>query len=66
MVITCLLQLWEKVHLEDGVKFIVTRQLNQDSVENLFYIVRTKGGARDNPDSQPPKAIFKDFFKIIA
>ena len=27
------------------------RQLNQDIVENLFSIIRSKGGARDNPDA---------------
>ena len=59
MAITCLLQLWEKVHVEHGVKFIRTRQLNQYSVENLFSIVRAKGGARDNPDAQQFRAALR-------
>ena len=32
-----------------GVKYLLTSRLNQDCLENLFSIIRGKGGNRDNP-----------------
>ncbi|GFO46696.1 THAP domain-containing protein 9 [Plakobranchus ocellatus] len=32
------------------MKFLLTSRLNQDCVENLFSVIRGKGGHRDNPD----------------
>ncbi|KAK3775681.1 hypothetical protein RRG08_049860 [Elysia crispata] len=32
------------------VKFILTNRLNRDCFENLFVVMRSKGGHRDNPD----------------
>ena len=34
---------------ESGVKYLLTSRLNQDCLENLFSIIRGKGGHRDNP-----------------
>ena len=59
MDITCLLQMWETLHNEHGVRELRTRQLNQDCVENLFSIIRSKGGARDNPEAQAFRAARK-------
>ena len=51
MAINCLLQLWEFLYQEHGVKFLLTSRLNQDCVENLFSLIRAKGAQRDNPDA---------------
>ena len=43
--------LWDDLHKNYGVKFFFTNRLNQDCAENLFSMVRGKGGNRDNPDA---------------
>ena len=42
------------------MKFLLTGRLNQDSLENLFSVIRGKGGHRDNPDSVQFKAAFTE------
>ena len=58
MAISCLLLLWEDLHAA-GVKFLLTNRLNQDCLENLFSVIRGKGGNRDNPDPVQFKAAFR-------
>lgn len=41
--------IWE-VCQRAGFQFLCTRRLNQDPLENLFSVIRQRGGARDNPD----------------
>jgi len=48
----CLRQLWDDLHNVHGVRFLMTDRLNQDCAENLFSIIRGKGGNRDNPDAR--------------
>ena len=55
-----LLGLWEYLKGEN-FQFTLTSRLNQDCIENLFSIIRGKGGHRDNPDPQQ----FKDAFKYV-
>ena len=50
--IQSLLCLWEELCQYQNVKFLLTGRLNQDSLENLFSVIRGKGEHRDNPDSQ--------------
>jgi len=57
--IQSLLILWSDLKLIPGVKFLLTRQLNQDCLENLFSIIRQKGGFRDNPSPKHFKQTFK-------
>ena len=57
--INALLGLWHYLKSEKNFKFILTNRLNQDCVENLFCIIRGRGGHRDNPDSQQLKRAFK-------
>ena len=45
MAINCLLQLWDVLHNMYNVSYPHTNRLNQDIVENLFSIIRGKGGA---------------------
>ena len=56
--ITCLLHLWKDLHY-NGFKFLLTNWLNQDCPENIFSIIRGKGGFRGNPDLQQFRAAFK-------
>ena len=55
-----LLGLWEYLKGEN-FQYILTSRLNQDCIENLFSIIRGKGGHQDNPDPQQ----FKDAFKYV-
>ena len=48
--IQSLLNLWEELKTESNLKFLLTNRLNQDCVENLFSVIRGRGGHRDNPD----------------
>ena len=57
--INSLLGLWHYLKSEKNFRFILTNRLNQDCVENLFCIIRGRGGHRDNPDSQQLKGAFK-------
>ena len=57
--IKALLSLWEDLHTNCGFSFLLTSRLNQDCVENLFSIIRGKGGKRDNPDAREFRAAFR-------
>jgi len=52
MDIRTLLQLWNHLHTNHGVKFLLTNRLNQDCLENLFSTIRGRGGHGDNPSAQ--------------
>ena len=49
--IHALLLVWEFLHEEYDLKFLLTGRINPDPVENLSSVITGKGGARDNPDS---------------
>jgi hypothetical protein len=51
LAVNCLLQLWDYLHDQLDVAYLFTDRLNQDCVENLFSVIRRKGGQMDNPDS---------------
>jgi len=55
---TCnsLLSLWADLSRNCDVKFLFTNRLNQDCLENLFSVIRGKGGHRDNPSAQELRA----------
>ena len=56
--IKSLLGLWKELQ-EIGFKYLLTNRLNQDCIENLFSIIRGKGGFRDNPDPQQFRSAFR-------
>ena len=56
-----LLGLWHYLKTEQQFQFLLTRKLNQDCAENLFSMIRGRGGYRDNPDPQQ----FKETFKYV-
>ena len=41
--------LWEQLSNNNDFEYILPRRLNQDPIENLFSILRRKGGSFDNP-----------------
>ena len=49
LTINSLLQVWDELKMVKGVDFLLTRRLSQDCLENLFSVIRGKGGFRDNP-----------------
>ena len=50
--ISALIALWNEVKSVCGVKYLCTRKLNQDPLENCFSFIRAKGGFSANPDPQ--------------
>ena len=48
--ISAALQLFDDLNTHHKINFLLTSRLNQDCVENLFSVIRGKGGHRDNPD----------------
>ena len=57
--IKALLMIWEVLHKDCNVTFLLTSRLSQDPLENFFAIIRNKGGTRDNPDSAQFRAAFR-------
>ena len=57
--IQSLLLLWEDLRTNCGFNFLLTGRLNQDLVENLFSVIRGRGGHRDNPDVREFRAAFR-------
>ena len=46
--ISAIMQLWTDLRTNHGLDFLLTRRLNQDSVENMFSEVRQRGGNNDS------------------
>jgi hypothetical protein len=42
-----------------GIRFLLTRKLCQDPLENFFAVMRRKGGCSDNPTTQQFSNLFK-------
>ena len=57
--ISSLLGLWTDLSQKLDFKFLLTNRLNQDCVENLFSIIRGKGGKRDNPDAREFRSSYR-------
>ena len=54
--------LWHKLNEEHDVTFLVTRQLNQDPLENFFGSIRQQGGNSDNPTPNQFKSAYPKLF----
>ena len=51
--IACVKQLWAELRQEfPDIKYMFLARLNQDCIENLFSVIRSKGGAHDTPSCQ--------------
>ena len=59
--IKSLLALWEDLNQNHNVRYLMTRRLNQDCVENLLSVIRGKGGHGDRPN---PKQ-FREFLRQV-
>ncbi len=46
-----IIQLWQDLHRNFEFKYLLTKQLNQDPLENLFAVLRQMGGCKDNPQA---------------
>ena len=57
--IQSLLSLWEDLSVNHEFKFLLTNRLNQDCLENMFSVVRSRRGHGDNPDAQQFLAAFR-------
>ena len=57
-----ILSLWEKLYHEGIASFLVTRQLNQDPLENFFGSIRQQGGNNDNPTPVQFKRAYRKLF----
>lgn len=42
--------LWPELRDKFGFKYLLTRRLTQDCIENLFSVIRYRGGNNSNPD----------------
>ena len=59
MNINALQIIWSVLKSEYKISFLLTSRLNQDSLENLFSIIRGRGGHRDNPGPVHFQSAFK-------
>ena len=59
--IKSLLGLWQTLHTDHKLQFLLTRRLNSDCVENLFSVIRGKGGHVDKPDATQ----FRQFLRQV-
>lgn len=57
--LSALQQLWQDLSANHHFRFLFTKYLNQDPLENLFSVVRYRGGCNDNPNSEQFKAALK-------
>lgn len=56
------LSLWEVLHEQQSLQFLLTRRLNQDPLENIFRAIRQQGG---NSDSPTPLQFTRGFRKLF-
>lgn len=47
-----ILYFFEEEKLGSGIAFVLTNRLNQDALENLFSVIRQKGGYNKNPTAR--------------
>ena len=61
--LNAILQVWEHLKTHYSFKFLLTRRLNSDPIENFFGAIRQQGGNNDNPTpAQFTRAFRKLFF----
>lgn len=61
--IKAILSIWDQLHQNHAFKFLLTRRLNTDPIENFFGSIRQQGGNSDNPTPiQFTRAFRKLFF----
>ena len=56
------LALWKELHDNQSLKFLLTRRLNQDPLENFFGTIRQQGRNSDNPTPLQFTRAFRTLF----
>ncbi|XP_063215855.1 uncharacterized protein LOC134527262 [Bacillus rossius redtenbacheri] len=51
MTIRSIVDLWRELRLQ-GIEYVLTSRLNQDAIENMFSVLRYRGGFNANPSAQ--------------
>ena len=59
LTLSAVVNLWPILNSSHNFEFLLTRRLNQDSLENLFSVIRQRGGNCDNPTSLNFSRLFK-------
>ena len=62
LTLSAILSLWQTLYSEGVASFIVTRQLNQDPLENFFGSIHQHGGNSDNPTPMQFKRAYRKLF----
>ena len=52
-------QLWQELHSNFKLDYLLTRRLNQDKLENFFSQIRFRGGHADNPTTVQFNAAYR-------
>ena len=60
--IKAILLIWDRLQQDYGFKFLLTRRLNSDPVENFFGSVGQQGGNSDNPTAPQFTYAFRKLF----
>ena len=60
--IKAVLLIWNHLQQNHGFKFLLTRRLNTDPLENFFGSIRQQGGNSDNPTPIQFKHAFRKLF----
>ena len=59
LTLTAMEHLWHDLHTLRNFTYLITKHLNQDPLENLFSVIRYRGGSNDNPNSAQFRAALK-------
>jgi len=51
--------MWQQLQMHSQYSFLLTRQFNQDCIENLFSVIRGMGGNRDNSEVHKFQSSFR-------
>ena len=62
MTLNGILILWNHLHSDWHLEYLLTRRLNQDPLENFFGLIRQQGGNSDNPTPQQFCRAFRTLF----
>ena len=62
MTLNAILLIWEHLKTTKDFKFLLTRRLNTDPIENFFGTVRQQGGNSDNPTPSQFTSAFRKLF----
>ena len=62
MTLNGILTLWNQLHSNWHLEYLLTRRLNQDPLENFFGLIRQQGGNSDNPTPQQFCRAFRTLF----